>query len=174
MDSNITRSFRCNLEGRKPGVLPFLHNGIHSWVGGGWSSVFFDRNYDEQKIVFVGTLTALDTSPNDPVFFLHHCNVDRIWALKEDRDGPSYEPTSGAFEGWNLDDEMYPYTLYKDSELVTRQGITNARRCLTSRSWLQLRAALGASDARLDRRSASSRSGSGWITLAADAPSPVT
>jgi tyrosinase len=20
------------------------------------------------------------SSPNDPVFFLHHCNVDRIWA----------------------------------------------------------------------------------------------
>ena len=20
------------------------------------------------------------TSPNDPVFFLHHCNVDRLWA----------------------------------------------------------------------------------------------
>lgn len=19
------------------------------------------------------------TSPNDPVFFLHHCNVDRLW-----------------------------------------------------------------------------------------------
>ena len=23
---------------------------------------------------------SLNTSPNDPLFFLHHCNVDRIWA----------------------------------------------------------------------------------------------
>lgn len=125
-NSDIATSFRCNLEGNKVGELPFLHNAIHTWVGGSWSSVFYDGVYEPQDTVFVGTLTALDTSPNDPAFFLHHCNVDRIWAVKEDRDGPSYEPESGEYEGWNLDDEMYPYTLYADSELVTRQGITNA------------------------------------------------
>jgi tyrosinase len=35
-----------------------LHNAIHSWVG--------------------GDMTVM-TSPNDPIFFLHHCNVDRLW-----------------------------------------------------------------------------------------------
>jgi tyrosinase len=37
-----------------------LHNRVHVWVGGQMSSVYW--------------------SPNDPVFFLHHCNVDRLWA----------------------------------------------------------------------------------------------
>ena len=37
-----------------------LHNRIHQWVSGSMGP---------------------GTSPNDPVFFLHHCNVDRIWSL---------------------------------------------------------------------------------------------
>jgi tyrosinase len=36
-----------------------LHNRVHVWVGG-------------SMLPF--------SSPNDPVFFLHHCNVDRLWA----------------------------------------------------------------------------------------------
>jgi len=39
-----------------------LHNMVHNWVGGALGDM------------------ALPTSPNDPAFFLHHCNVDRIWA----------------------------------------------------------------------------------------------
>ena len=37
-----------------------LHNRVHIWVGGDMGP---------------------GTSPNDPVFYLHHCNVDRLWAL---------------------------------------------------------------------------------------------
>ena len=36
------------------------------------------------------------TSPNDPVFFLHHCNVDRIWALWQyAHPASAYLPASG-------------------------------------------------------------------------------
>lgn len=48
--------FRSHLEGLNPRGL---HNLVHGWVGGDMRQA---------------------TSPNDPVFFLHHCNVDRIWA----------------------------------------------------------------------------------------------
>ena len=38
----------------------------------------------------------LNSSPNDPIFFLNHCNVDRIWAewqsRPEFRDNFSYPP----------------------------------------------------------------------------------
>lgn len=37
-----------------------LHNAVHRWVGGSMHP---------------------GTSPNDPIFFLHHCNVDRIWSV---------------------------------------------------------------------------------------------
>ena len=32
------------------------------------------------------------TSPNDPVFFLHHCNIDRLWEKWQRLHGLEYEP----------------------------------------------------------------------------------
>lgn len=61
MSSNGNLSFRNNLEGWSPNP-PRLHNRVHVWVGGSNATM------------------AQSSSPNDPVFFLHHCNVDRIWA----------------------------------------------------------------------------------------------
>jgi tyrosinase len=60
-------SFRNVFEGWVPyyadaTTLPVginLHNRVHVWVGGSMGPM---------------------SSPNDPVFFLHHCNVDRLWA----------------------------------------------------------------------------------------------
>jgi tyrosinase len=51
------------------------------------------------------------TSPNDPVFYLNHCNEDRIWAAWQDRfpDSP-YLPGQDAstqLRGHRIDDEMY-------------------------------------------------------------------
>lgn len=50
-----------------------LHNRVHAWIGGQ-----------------MGT----SSSPNDPVFFLHHCNVDRLWNLWQAKYGNSTYPTS--------------------------------------------------------------------------------
>jgi tyrosinase len=54
-----SNGFRNELDGWRPkGTPSALHNAIHVWVFGH---------------------TILNTSPNDPVFFLNHCNMDRIW-----------------------------------------------------------------------------------------------
>ncbi len=79
-DSAALASFRNQLEGwHVPSgstVLDGMHNLVHLWVGG--------NN---------GTMLP-STSPNDPVFFLHHCNVDRLWALwqKLNNDTPGFQP----------------------------------------------------------------------------------
>ena len=52
---NSNPSFRNQLEGW---IGPNLHNRGHVWVGGSMLPM---------------------TSPNDPVFFMHHCMVDKIW-----------------------------------------------------------------------------------------------
>lgn len=68
--AQLDASFRKSLE-------YFLHNGPHGWVGGNMMPM---------------------TSPNDPVFFLHHCNIDRIWSIWQQRNAAgltNYQPASG-------------------------------------------------------------------------------
>lgn len=60
-------SFRNCLEGWRPGPQPGLHNCVHVWIGGDMVQA---------------------TSPNDPVFYLNHANVDRIWAAWQQQNGP--------------------------------------------------------------------------------------
>lgn len=59
--STTSAGFRNLVEGwqNQPQIPPpSLHNRVHVFVGGDMSP---------------------STSPNDPVFYLNHCNVDRIW-----------------------------------------------------------------------------------------------
>lgn len=64
-DETPELSFRNIIEGWKGGGgNPDIHNLVHVWVAGAGQ----------------GSMAPM-TSPNDPVFFLHHCNIDRIWSL---------------------------------------------------------------------------------------------
>ncbi|RDI85950.1 hypothetical protein Vi05172_g3981 [Venturia inaequalis] len=45
------------------GSVENIHDAIHGAIGGG------------------GHMSALDVSAYDPIFWLHHCNVDRLWAI---------------------------------------------------------------------------------------------
>jgi tyrosinase len=47
--------------------------------------------------VFVGVEMGFSSSPNDPAFYLNHCNVDRIWAAWQQKHGnPPYHPDGNA------------------------------------------------------------------------------
>jgi tyrosinase len=78
---------RNTLEGWING--PQMHNRVHVWVGG-------------------AMLPA--TSPNDPVFFLNHCFVDKLWAdWQRAHPAEGYLPVTGAMPGQNLGDAMEPW-----------------------------------------------------------------
>lgn len=82
-NANSDPSFRNQIEGW---VGPNLHNRGHGWVGGSMLPM---------------------TSPNDPVFFMHHCMVDKLWyewQLKFPNQG--YQPMSGGPFGQNIDNPM--------------------------------------------------------------------
>jgi tyrosinase len=56
-----------------------LHNRVHNYVGG-----------------HMGTREA----PNDPAFWLHHCNIDRLWWLWQNNRGlDTYQPRTGFTSG---------------------------------------------------------------------------
>ncbi|MFE6828375.1 tyrosinase family protein [Streptomyces sp. NPDC057690] len=84
--------FRGRLEGWTPNpdpqdTRPWLHNQVHAWIGGDMSP---------------------SSSPNDPVFFLHHSNVDRIWESWLRRYDRVYAPDMTApadpYNGERIDD----------------------------------------------------------------------
>jgi len=72
---------------------PRLHNFGHGWVGGHMGHPL--------------------TSPNDLIFFLHHCNIDRLWAQwqEDGHEGDAFYPDehSGEDEGHKINDSMWPW-----------------------------------------------------------------
>ena len=72
-----------------------LHNRVHIYIGGSMQSV--------------------PQASNDPIFFLHHCNIDRLyeeWLDQYSDDSfPSYQPSSFSHDvgpGHNIDEYLVP------------------------------------------------------------------
>lgn len=66
-----------------------LHNGLHGWIGG-----------------HMNNPTA---SPFDPIFYMHHCNIDRLWAMWQ-VDGHATEyPVAGGAIHHHRNNLMYPW-----------------------------------------------------------------
>ena len=90
------------------------HGDVHVLVGGGG-----------------GFMSAFDTAALDPIFWLHHCNLDRLWErwLRAPSGGhpPGRNPTAGAWRD-------------KSFELVDRTG---ARRKLKVKDVLDIEGQLG-------------------------------
>ncbi|MEC4818240.1 MAG: tyrosinase family protein [Scytonema sp. PMC 1069.18] len=110
---NDYETFRQALEGfikldnstQQPTPGVYQHNYFHSFVGG----ATFDPAVGRPEAL--GTMAALASSINDPVFWLIHSNVDRLWAewQKDGHKGSDYYPASGGHYGENLKDRMWPW-----------------------------------------------------------------
>ncbi|GHH45775.1 tyrosinase MelC2 [Streptomyces candidus] len=84
--NSASAGFRNHLEGWR-GVN--LHNRVHTWVGG---------------------QMATGVSPNDPVFWLHHAFIDRLWAQWQARHPRStYLPAATTPNVVDLNDVMRPW-----------------------------------------------------------------
>lgn len=67
--------FRNRAEGWAGPDAPALHNRVHVWVGGDMGPA---------------------SSPNDPVFYMNHCNIDRMWEAWLTQHGRTYVPSQSA------------------------------------------------------------------------------
>lgn len=106
-DRNAKPSFRNRLEGWYGEGS--IHNRVHLWVSG---SMYFS------------------TSPNDPIFFLHHCNIDRLWQMwQQQHPTEGYHPTGVGSEmgplGQNLNDVM----IFNDPATCTMDCYCNSSQC---------------------------------------------
>jgi len=99
----FSKGFSNAIEGWLNG--PQLHNRVHVWVGGSM---------------------LLNTSPNDPVFFVNHCNEDRIWALWQDlrfnfgypADGTIRDRNGKKIDHYNINDKIYPWQDEPESKTI--------------------------------------------------------
>ena len=107
-------AFRTFLEGEGQR----LHDFIHGWVGGSM---------------------AMMTSPNDPIFFMHHAFIDAIWAQWQDNRRKEWEQAPGnqgqeysysthytvpnnTPYGHNLEDSMWPWDLGRSQPAIFIPG----------------------------------------------------
>ena len=83
-----------------------------------------DAVEDEHDAVhrFVGGDMTSSASPNDPIFFLHHCNVDRQWAAWQDRFSAT---TRADYRPQTVTDPTVPPTHVVDADLVWFTGGQN-------------------------------------------------
>jgi tyrosinase len=63
-----------------------------SWVSGSGVQGPLENNPHNQVHGRVGGIMASAASPLDPVFFTHHCNIDRLWAVWNSRGGANPAP----------------------------------------------------------------------------------
>ena len=83
---NGNAGFRWRIEVQNP-----FHNYVHRWMAGHMET---------------------GASPNDPLFFLHHCNIDRLWAMwqMDGHAGAAGYPSGASFSyGHNINDRMWPW-----------------------------------------------------------------
>jgi tyrosinase len=92
-DTDCSPSFRNMLEGWLGG--PMLHNRVQMYIGG---------------------TSVTNMSVFDPLFFLHHCNIDRIWAEWQARNPNAYPPCGTIIDargnkipGHDIHDLTYPW-----------------------------------------------------------------
>lgn len=94
-NSASASGFRNQLEGWQG---PNLHNRVHTWVGGSMST---------------------GASPNDPVFWLHHCFIDKLWSdWQEAHPDQGYLPVDSTPDVVALDETMRPWGTVKPRDLL--------------------------------------------------------
>ncbi|KAF4612866.1 hypothetical protein D9613_011198 [Agrocybe pediades] len=113
----LTPGFRWSLEGG-----PHMHNQTHDWFG------MHTTILQDDQVVGASTMPNVACATLDPMFFLHHANIDRLWA--EWQDSGHYGPTQvmGSFNlcGFLIDfNRFYPKTsdhlwVYADMESVLK------------------------------------------------------
>ncbi|GAA0584498.1 tyrosinase MelC2 [Streptomyces crystallinus] len=93
--NSASDGFRNHLEGWR-GVN--LHNRVHVWVGG---------------------QMATGVSPNDPVFWLHHAFIDKLWAQWQERHPSSaYLPAAGTANVVDLRETMRPWNNVTPADML--------------------------------------------------------
>ena len=84
-----------------------LHACAHSIIGGS----IIDKDNPMRQTSILGTMDSIPSSPYDPIFWLIHANVDRLWSEWQDQGhtGEKFYPSKEVPFGHKLNDPMWPW-----------------------------------------------------------------
>nr|CAH10286.1 hemocyanin isoform 1 [Nucula nucleus] len=87
--------------------MELVHNALHSWIGG-------RAHY---------SLSSLDYTAFDPAFFIHHANVDRLWAIWQELQRYRKLPYNKADCSINLMRKpLYPFAGDENKDTLTKKN----------------------------------------------------
>jgi tyrosinase len=91
-----------------------LHDYAHGVIGGALVTDINQTPFPSNQTRILGTMNSILSSPYDPVFWLNHANVDRLWAEWQDNghSGNTFYPNNQRPRvpyGHNLNDRMWPW-----------------------------------------------------------------
>lgn len=90
-----------------------LHNYAHGIIGGALVTDPHLTPFPSNQTQILGTMNSILSSPYDPIFWLNHSNVDRLWAEWQDNGhtGVDFFPDDSARVpfGHNISDPMWPW-----------------------------------------------------------------
>jgi len=96
-DFSSTQPFQLGLEGAVYHNCEGLHNVMHVWIGGP------ETRPSPERYVLQGQMSQPPVSSFDPIFWFHHCNVDRtiaIWQTLHDQSW--FDATRNPFSAGNV------------------------------------------------------------------------
>ncbi|KAK1143577.1 hypothetical protein N8T08_006187 [Aspergillus melleus] len=88
-----------------------VHNNVHNFVGG---SRFLRPEKENIHLWGAGHMSSVAMAAFDPIFWLHHCNIDRLTAIWQALNGSGGQNGNGDAEKW-FDDEHSAET--RDNDL---------------------------------------------------------
>ncbi|XP_065904893.1 uncharacterized protein [Dysidea avara] len=109
--NNNTMGFRNSLEGFNY-LIPRNQNVCTHFVEGFSTTELHNRVH----IYVGGTMISVPASANDPIFYLHHSNVDRLYEewlnTFSNKSFPSFQPSNFSYDvdpGHNIDEYLVPF-----------------------------------------------------------------
>ena len=112
-DFDSISQFEAGSNGFREALEADPHGRLHLWIGG--RTIFGNR----------GTMNGM-SSPNDPIFFMHHATVDWMWARWQDNGHSSISqyPANHQRYGHALNDAMWPWDANDSTRTTTDDSIT--------------------------------------------------
>jgi tyrosinase len=92
-----------------------LHNYAHGIIGGALVGDINKTPSPANQTKILGTMNNINSSPYDPIFWLNHSNVDRLWAEWQSNGHagedffPDFPVSTEHPYGHNIDDRMWPW-----------------------------------------------------------------